>query len=875
MKMEALFPKSRNKFIKSLKIPFNKENRNIVMQFIIAALFIGIGIWFVKHEKTELFQIKSTLTSATLLWVFAGIFVTALYFILQGLLYVASFSAINAKIGLKEAVILFLKRNFISVFLPAGGFSSLAFFTNSVEEKGNTKVQIYLASTIYAFIGIVSVVLVAIPVFIYAVINGSLGASDWYALLLIILFLVLLLLGFQSIIREGRLYTILIKWFPKTESVFKEIKGQVIDKRKFALAVFYSILIEFVGIAHLYIAMIALHHDPQFLAAAMAYIVSVIFLIISPFMRGLGAVEVSLSYILINYGFTTIDAIAITFLYRFFEFWTPLLAGILLFISKINKLLMRVVPAFLLLALGIINIVSVLTPAIDDRLQFLEDYLPLEAIHASNYLVFTSGLFLLVTASFMLKGLRMAWWFALSLSIISLVGNLTKAIDYEEAIVASVVIVVLITTRKEYYIKTNPKLRLLGIQTAILSIIAVLIYGTIGFYYLDQKHFGINFSTLQSIRYTLQNYFLVGSSNLFPLDHFANHFLMSIKISGFISIAFLLYTLINPYIRKNTTTTEEISVAKELVQKYGNSSLDYFKTYYDKLLFISKSKNSFLAYRLVGTYAVVLENPVSENLQEMKDCLLDFETFCYECGLKSIFYRVMEHDLPMYNSLDKKHFFIGQEGVVNITDFSLEGSAKKSLRNAMNKITESGFKTSIYQPPIHDGILQKLEAVSKEWLEETERKEIVFSQGLFDVNELKHQTIITVENLEEKIIAFINIIPDSVKGEATYDLIRKTKDAPNGIMDYILIALFNYLKSQNYKAVNLGLAPMSGIEHPKTFQDKSMKFAFEKIKAFSHHKGLRNFKEKFSPTWQNQYVIFSDDYDLIQIPRILSKVIKP
>ena len=873
--MEALFQNWQTKFIKSLKIPFNKENRNIVMQFIIAALFIGIGIWFVKHEKTELFQIKSTLTSATLLWVFAGIFVTALYFILQGLMYVASFSAINAKIGLKEAVILFLKRNFISVFLPAGGFSSLAFFTNSVEEKGNTKVQIYLASTIYAFIGIVSVVLVAIPVFIYAVINGSLGASDWYALLLVILFLVVLLLGFQSIIKEGRLYTILIKWFPKTESVFNEIKGQVIDKRKFALAVFYSILIEFVGIAHLYIAMIALHHDPQFLAAAMAYIVSVIFLIISPFMRGLGAVEVSLSYILINYGFTTIDAIAITFLYRFFEFWTPLLAGILLFISKINKLLMRVVPAFLLLALGIINIVSVLTPAIDDRLQFLEDYLPLEAIHASNYLVFTSGLFLLVTASFMLKGLRMAWWFALSFSIISLVGNLTKAIDYEEAIVASVVIVVLITTRKEYYIKTNPKLRLLGIQTAILSIIAVLIYGTIGFYYLDQKHFGINFSTLQSIRYTLQNYFLVGSSNLFPLDHFANHFLMSIKISGFISIAFLLYTLINPYIRKNATTAEEISVAKELVQKYGNSSLDYFKTYYDKLLFISKSKNSFLAYRLVGTYAVVLENPVAANLQEMKDCLLAFETFCYECGLKSIYYRVLEHDVPMYNSLDKKHFFIGQEGVVNITDFSLEGSAKKSLRNAMNKITESGFKTSIYQPPIHDGILQKLEAVSKEWLEETERKEIVFSQGLFDVNELKHQTIITVENLEEKIIAFINIIPDSVKGEATYDLIRKTKDAPNGIMDYILIALFNYLKSQNYKAVNLGLAPMSGIEHPKTFQDKSMKFAYEKIKTFSHHKGLRNFKEKFSPTWQNQYVIFSDDYDLIQIPRILSKVIKP
>jgi phosphatidylglycerol lysyltransferase len=197
------------------------------------------------------------------------------------------------------------------------------------------------------------------------------------------------------------------------------------------------------------------------------------------------------------------------------------------------------------------------------------------------------------------------------------------------------------------------------------------------------------------------------------------------------------------------------------------------------------------------------------------------------------------------------------------------------LRNAINKITESGFKTTIYQPPIKDEILQELKAVSDQWLDETKRTEIIFSQGMFLWEELKNQTIITVENKEKKIIAFLNIIPDYATGEATYDLIRKSNDAPNGIMDFILVSLFNYLKSQDYTSVNLGLAPMSGIENPKTIQDKSMKYAYEKVKSFSHYKGLRNFKEKFSPIWHNQYVIFSDDYDLIQMPKILAKVIKP
>ena len=170
--------------------------------------------------------------------------------------------------------------------------------------------------------------------------------------------------------------------------------------------------------------------------------------------------------------------------------------------------------------------------------------------------------------------------------------------------------------------------------------------------------------------------------------------------------------------------------------------------------------------------------------------------------------------------------------------------------------------------------MQKIKAVSDEWLISTGRSEIVFSQGMFDWEELKKQTIITVENSEEKVVAFLNIIPDYVKGEATYDLIRKTNDAPNGIMDFILLELFTYLKPQGYTSVNLGLAALSGIEEANTFPEKSMKFAYERIKSFSHYKGLRDFKEKFSPVWYNKYLVYTHDYDLLQVPIVLNKVIK-
>ena len=214
---------------------------------------------------------------------------------------------------------------------------------------------------------------------------------------------------------------------------------------------------------------------------------------------------------------------------------------------------MRILPSFLIFALGMVNIVSVLSPSVPEKiqLQLLRDYLFFDVVDFSNSFVLITGLFLLVTAAFMLRGLRMAWWFAIILSLFSAVGHITKGINYPEAGIALFVVFALITTRKEYYVKTNPRIRAIGIQTALLSIGAVLIYGIVGFYFLDKKHFQIDFNILQSIKYTLLDFFLIGSEDLVPRDSFASDFLYTISISGFVSMAFLIYSLIRPYVFRN------------------------------------------------------------------------------------------------------------------------------------------------------------------------------------------------------------------------------------------------------------------------------------------------------------------------------------
>jgi phosphatidylglycerol lysyltransferase len=855
-------------------VPFIRENYKIIGSYIFTLFFIGLAIWFIQHERGELKQVRELVTTSKWDWITFGIILSVVYVFIHGLMYKASFAAVGSRVNLIESTILYLKRNFISVFLPAGGVSSLAFFSGDIEKKGVSKSQVNFASSIYGFVGILSVVVIAIPVFIYAIFIGSIGAGEWIGLIAVFVLIGLVYLLYRSVVDNGKIYQLITRYIPAVDVFLSEFRNNSIERNSFIYCFLWSMLIEVIGIVHIYIAMVALDIAPSVMVATVSYVVGVVFLIISPFLRGLGAVEASMTFMLIRMGYTEAAAVSVTLIYRFMEFWIPLLLGALSFLLKINKLLMRIVPALLILILGIVNIVSVLTPAIHERLVFLKNFLPVSAIAVSNYFVLVAGLFLLVTAAFMLKGLKMAWYFAMGLCLFSLVGNLTKAIDYEEATFSVIVIIGLIASRKEYYVKHNSRLRFLGIQTTLLSVAAVVLYGIIGFYFLDARHFNVDFSFLQSVKYTLENFVLIESADLVPQDSFARGFLYSINFSGFLSIAFLVYTLIRPYILKDTTDEEEFEWAKTQLDKYGTSAMDYFKTYQDKLIFRSPDVDGFISYRISGNFAVVLEAPVTAP-ENMKAFIKAFDKYCFESGVKSFYYRVGEESLEPFISSGKKKIYLGQEGVVNLNTFTLDGGNRKSIRNALKKVSEKGYQSRIYTAPVKDGLLQKIKNVSDEWLNDTEREEIVFSQGMFDWEELKNQTIITVENAEEKIVAFLNIIPDYAAGEGTYDLIRKTRDAPNGVIDFILVELFRHLKEIGKTSVNIGFAPLSGLDDPKNLTERSMKFAYEKIRSFSHYKGLRDAKDKFSPVWHNKYLVYDQDYDLIQVPAVLAKVIKP
>lgn len=843
---------------------------------ILAVFVILLAFVFFRSERRELRSIIPQIKAAEEWWVLVGIAVTFLYILLQAQMYIFSFRAMGLKLKIADAVELFLKRNFLSVFLPAGGISSLAYTTSQLRKRNLNATQIHQASAIYGYVGLLTVFIIGVPVIIYSIWSNHGFGNAWVSLLVLGLLLFLVFYIGYAIRSKSWLYQWLQKKFPSLINNIDAIFSGTVNKKALLLTILTSLAIECCGIAHVFISMYALNASPSFAVAAIGYTISVVLMIVSPFLRGLGAVEFSMLYIFMAYGYPHDSALGITLLYRVFEFWLPLLLGVLAFVWRGRQLAARMIPAIAIFLLGIINIISVATPPLAERMRLDRYYLPLEAIHASKLMALVMGIALLVTAAYLIKGLRAAWIAAIVFTILSILGNMVKALDYEESLLALFILILLLSNGRQYRVKANARWVRIGFTTFFITLVSVLIFEFLSFYFIDKRHFGIDFNWRQSIYYALKSFLLFADDELIPRTHFGQDFINITRFLGVCSWLLLIYSVLRPKIHSNNRDDAKarLDTANEILNEHGNSAIDYFKIAEDKQLFFSEITDAFVSYRVANDFAVVLEEPVSA-AEDKIEVIAEFEQFCKAQGLKPVYYRVDENGLLYFENFRKMKLFIGQEAIMEMALFSLEGKDRKSLRNGLNSLQKKGYTTDMVLAPHSNAFLNELQDVSEEWLGKFEKKEIVFSQGMFDYEAIRHQDIIVVKDAENKVQAFLNIIKDYTPEECTYDLIRKTAAAPGGCMDALIVKLVEYARERGFRYLNLGMVPLTGLNMPESTAERIIKFASTRVGSFKHYQSLRDFKEKYATLWQNKYVVFETDFDLLQLPVALRKVMKP
>lgn len=522
---------------------------------------------------------------------------------------------------------------------------------------------------------------------------------------------------------------------------------------------------------------------------------------------------------------------------------------------------------------GLLNLYSLIHPALPVRLAFLARFLPVEFVTLSRFMTLVVGFALVITAFNIYKRKRRALQAVVALSALSIAFHFLKGVDYEEASLSVVLIVLAIAGRSHFTVRSAPPdvtSTALRVGSAVLIGVA---YGIAGFWFLDPREFGVAFTLREAVRQSFLYLALSSDPRLVPRTRHAAWFLDSLSAMSAVMVFYGIGELFRPVLYHLRTLPQERAAAAEIARQHGRSSLDFFKLWPDKSLFFSPSGRTFLAYRTAAGLALVLADPVGPD-EDIEPAVRDFCRFCDENDWDSAFYQTLPDFLPVYERCGFARMKLGEDAIVDLRTFTLEGRDRRSLRDAVRRIERIGIQARHYDPPLPDELIAQLESVSNDWLRIPGRRERQFSLGRFESEYVRSSPVLVATSASQTALAFVNVIPSYRKGETTIDMMRRRSDTPNGVMDFLLVRQMLWSRDQGFERFSLGMAPMSGFggTEDASPEERAIHFFFKRLNFIFSFTGLRAYKAKFATGWEPRYILYKNVLDLPRVALALARV---
>src|SRR5215208_2634423 len=125
--------------------------------------------------------------------------------------------------------------------------------------------------------------------------------------------------------------------------------------------------------------------------------------------------------------------------------------------------------ALLTAAMGVVNVLSAVTPAVMDRLRLLAEYSPFTVVKGGHLASALAGFALLLLSASLWRRKQMGWLLTLSILIISIPIHLLKGLDYEEATFAGLLAGLLIYLRPHFHARSDAPSVKQGLQTLLAA----------------------------------------------------------------------------------------------------------------------------------------------------------------------------------------------------------------------------------------------------------------------------------------------------------------------------------------------------------------------------------------------------------------------
>lgn len=485
---------------------------------------------------------------------------------------------------------------------------------------------------------------------------------------------------------------------------------------------------------------------------------------------------------------------------------------------------------------GALLLLSGSTPALPERLSLLQDFVPLPLLEISHLMGSLAGLGLVILARALYRRVDAAYHLAFWLLALGALASLVKGLDYEEALLSTLVLGMLWLGRDAF--NRSASLFARRFSPGWMLSVALLLAATVWLGLFSFKH--VDYSHELWWQFALQG----------DAPRFLRASLLLVLTGG--SLA-LLHLLRPAPPEPGRPSGQDLAHAARIVAAAPQSDAA-LALLGDKRLLFDPAGEAFIMYQVRGQSWIAMGDPVGP--ESAREALVwRFREMADRHGGRTVFYQVDAENLPLYLDLGLTAMKLGEEGMVSLAGFSLEGAARKELRQSHRRARRDGLSFEVVPPAAVPALLDELRQVSDSWLAEKHTREKGFALGYFQPAYLAHFPCALVR-LDGHIVAFANVLASAGRQELSIDLMRRLPAAPKGVMDYLFIELMLWGSREGYAYFNLGMAPLSGLEsHPLApLWHRLGTLIFRQGEYFYNFEGLRAYKEKFSPVWRPKYL---------------------
>jgi lysyl-tRNA synthetase, class II len=509
---------------------------------------------------------------------------------------------------------------------------------------------------------------------------------------------------------------------------------------------------------------------------------------------------------------------------------------------------------------GLVNIASALTPNVHWRGHLLLEYEPVAAMRLFHALALPAGAALLLVAPYLGRRRRRAWQLAIVLMVALGAFDLLKGLDFEETALTWSVSLVLLAGHSGFTVRHDPitlrsavwrvpLLGLLGLGAAALATWASQGHPSVG---------SVLRETGDLLAWQPGPIHFHTHSALFVWIPSAVHL---VQLGTLLAIAYVLFRpLAAP---RGLPSPAARRLATELVRAHGRDTLSFFKLRSDQHYFFSADGSAFVGYRIEGRVLVLAGDPVGQ--PDAIGPLLDqLRAFAEVRNLRLGVVGASERLRPVYEERGLRTLYLGDEAVIDLAEFSLQGRPIRKVRQSVTRLSKAGYQAEL--SPVSELAPEAVAEIDR--VLESGRQgapERGFSMAMDSVRgEHGEETLVVLARDEaQRIRGVLHFVPCYGRPAVSLSFMRRDPDTPNGLTEFMVASAAGLLRDHGLEEMSLNFATFARWMHsPSRWYERVLGRLVALANPFFQIESLYRFNAKFFPRWEPRYLVYEGPFGL-------------